>query len=77
MKVTLVNFIVALVRQVVGAELWGAIFVAVQYQDSTNRTGEEKRAIIVEQAKTLFSGVASWMIGLAIESAVAKLRVTK
>ena len=77
MKSTLINLIAALVKRLVGADLWTAISIAVNYQDTENKTGEEKRAFIVEQAKTLFSSATTWMLGLAIEAAVAKLKVSK
>ena len=77
MKSTLINLIAALVKRLVGEDLWTAIEIAVNYQDTENKTGEEKRAFIIEQAKELFSSATTWMLGLAIEAAVAKLKVSK
>jgi hypothetical protein len=77
MKSTLVSLIVALVRQLIGSDLWALIVIAVTQQDSTEKSGSEKREAVVVALRAMTSTVAGWLVNLAIEAAVAKLKVTK
>ena len=74
MKETLVLVITSLIRRLVGVELWDRISVAVAQADTSEATGPEKRAQVYDDAKTRFAATAGWMIGLAIEAAVARRR---
>ena len=78
MKETLILVISSLVRRLVGAELWGMVTIAVQNLDTdAEMTGSEKRATVYETARMLAANYAGWMLGLAIEAAVARLRTQK
>lgn len=78
MKETLILVIASLVRRLVGNELWAMVTIAVQNLDAdTETTGAEKRQMVYETARLLAEKYAGWMIGLAIEAAVARLRATK
>lgn len=78
MKETLILVIASLVRRLVGTELWAMVTIAVQHLDAdAEKTGSEKRATVYETARMLAENYAGWMIGLAIEAAVARLRTQK
>lgn len=77
MKKTLINLIATIARQLVGADLWSLIYIAVNQQDSEAKTGDEKRAAVVNAVRAFTTTVASWLVNLAIEAAVAKLKVAK
>ena len=77
MKSALINLITALVRRLVGSDLWSLISIAVAQADTTEATGTEKRTQVYTAAKAMFSNAAGWMLGLAIEAAVARLRTQK
>jgi len=77
MKSTLINLVAALVRQLIGSDLWGLIVIAVTQQDDTDKSGSEKREAVITATRAFTSTVAGWLVNLAIETAVAKLKVTK
>lgn len=77
MKSTLINLITALVRQLIGSDLWALIVIAVTQQDGTEKSGSEKREAVVVALRAMTSTVAGWLVNLAIEAAVAKLKVAK
>jgi hypothetical protein len=76
-KSTLVSLIVALVRQLIGSDLWALIVIAVSQQSEEDKSGSEKREAVVTTLRAFTSTVAGWLVNLAIEAAVAKLKVTK
>ena len=77
MKSTLINLITALVRQLIGADLWSLIVIAVSQQDSEQKSGAEKREAVIMALRAMTSTVASWLGNLAIGAAAAKLKVAK
>ena len=77
MKSTLITLIAALVRQLVGSDLWSLISIAVNQVEETDKSGSEKREAVVSWIRSSTSTVAGWLVNLAIEAAVAKLKVTK
>ena len=77
MKSTLITLIAALVRQLIGSDLWSLIVIAVNQQDGEAKSGDEKREAVVTATHVFSSTVATWLVNLAIEAAVAKLKVTK
>lgn len=77
MQSALINLIAAIVRQLIGAEIWGLIVVAVTTQEAEAKSGEEKRAAVLKAAGAFAATSATWLINLAIETAVAKLKVAK
>lgn len=77
MKSALINLIAALVRRLVGADLWSLIVIAVSQQDSEEKSGDEKREAVIAALRAMTTTVAGWLVNLAIEAAVARLRATK
>lgn len=75
MKSAIINLITALVRQLIGSDLWSLIVVAVSQQDSEQKPGAEKREAVIMALRAMTSTVASWLVNLAIEAAVAKMKV--
>jgi hypothetical protein len=77
MKSTLINMIASIVRHLVGSDLWSLISIAVAQQDDVDKSGTEKREAVITGLRAMTSTVAGWLVNLAIEAAVAKLKVTK
>ena len=78
MKSIIINTIATLVRQLIGSDLWSLIVIAVTQQDGAEKSGTEKREAVITAMRSIAPvDVAGWMIGLAIEAAVAKLKVSK
>lgn len=77
MKSIIVNAIAALVRQLIGSDLWSLIVIAVTQQDGEAKSGDEKREAVVTATHVFSSTLATWLINLAIEAAVVKLKVAK
>jgi hypothetical protein len=77
MKSTLINLIATLVRHLVGSDLWSLISIAVAQQDDVDKSGTEKREAVITALRAMTSTVAGWLVNLAIEAAVAQLKVAK
>jgi hypothetical protein len=77
MKSTLINLIATLVRQLIGSDLWSLIVIAVINVEKTDQSGTEKREAVITALRAMTSTVAGWLVNLAIEAAVAKLKVAK
>ena len=77
MKPTLVYLIATIVRQLIGADLWSLIYIAVNQQDDADKSGYEKREAVITAIRAFTSTAATWLVNLAIEAAVAKLKVAK
>ena len=77
MKSILINTIAAIARQLVGSDLWSLIVIAVTQQDGTGKSSSEKREAVISALHVFTSTVAGWLVNLAIEAAVAKLKVVK
>ena len=77
MKSTLINLIAALVKRLVGEDLWSLIVIAVAQVDESDNPGSEKREAVITATYVFTSTVATWLVNLAIEAAVAKLKVSK
>lgn len=79
MKSTLINLIAVLVRKLIGSDLWSQVVYSVTEADKLDRTGVEKRGTVLNDLtlKGVATTAATWLVNLAIEAAVAKLKVTK
>jgi hypothetical protein len=77
MKTTLINMIASIVRHLVGSDLWSLISIAVAQQDDVDKSGTEKREAVITGLRAMTSTVAGWLVNLAIEAAVAQLKVAK
>lgn len=65
----------SLVALFVGAKDWGQVQAIVHIVDSTALKGSEKRALVVEKLEEIGFALCGWLLNLAIELAVAKLRL--
>ena len=77
MKSTLITLIAALVRQLIGSDLWSLIVIAVSQQDGEDKPGSEKAMSVKTSIQAISTTAATWLINLAIEAAVAKMKVAK
>jgi hypothetical protein len=79
MNSVLISLLVSIVKQLISAALFQFITNAVERAETSGDEGTKKRAAVIEQVRNLpvFSQTANWLINLAIEAAVAKLKVTK
>lgn len=59
----------------VGAKTWGDVQGIVHIIENLKATGAEKRAHALELVEELGVSLAKWMINLALELAVAKMRL--
>jgi bifunctional DNase/RNase len=57
-----------------GADVWGHAQAAVKIVESPTMTGEQKRANALELLSDVAKDFAKWLLNLAIELAVAKLK---
>jgi hypothetical protein len=77
MKTTLINMIASIVRHLISPDLWSLIVIAVLQVEETGQSGSEKRESVITATSAMTSTVAGWLVNLAIEAAVAQLKVTK
>lgn len=77
MKSIIINAIATLVRQLIGSDLWSLISIAVAQQASEDKPGTEKAMSVKTSIQAISTTAATWLINLAIEAAVAKLKVVK
>jgi hypothetical protein len=73
----LITAIAALARRAVGSETWALIVVAVQQADEMDSSGAEKKETVLEYLKRLAPSAAGWLLSMAVDIAVAKLRTAK
>jgi hypothetical protein len=59
------------IKSVIGASWWSKVKDAVSGMSSSEMTGEEKRANVFLALQEAGWGLASWLLNLAIEIAVA------
>jgi hypothetical protein len=73
----LIDLLVPLVKRLVGAALFEFIQSAVIKVDNSHAAGFEKRANVIFSVKNLesYKQVSQWLVNLAVEVAVAKIRV--
>jgi len=64
------------IKSVIGASWWAKVKDAVNGMSNTEMTGEEKRANVFLALQEAGWGLASWLLNLAIEIAVALTLVT-
>jgi len=65
--------LVGAIKALLGSEWWGKVRQAVNDLANVEIPGEEKRAMAVTAIKGAGYGLASWLLNLAIEIAVAVL----
>jgi len=65
--------LVGAIKSLLGSEWWGKVRQAVNDLANVEIPGEEKRAMVVTALKGAGYGLASWLLNLAIEVAVAVL----
>lgn len=74
MKATIVKLITVLISKLLSEDVWKVIVTAVNQEESTTRSGEEKRAAVYTTVSALATTTATWLLNLAIEAAVAKIK---
>ena len=62
------------VKWLVGGDLFKFIVEAVETVNNEEIDGEAKRALVLQKAKVMFSGILTMFMNLAIEVAVISLR---
>lgn len=74
MKTAIIILIVTLIKQLIGSDNYSTIEDAVKEVDDTQISGSDKHEAVILAVEEFLEGVSSWLINLAIEAAVAKLR---
>ena len=74
MNTLIINTISLLVKILIPSGTWNLILTAVNEVNSTELTGEDKREQVIAVVQPVASTVAAWLINLAIEVAVARLK---
>ncbi len=79
MNTFLISLLTGIVSKLTGAGLYQFIANAVETAENMYQTGSEKRSHVFSTIVNTpaFEECATWLINLAIESAVAKLRVAQ
>jgi hypothetical protein len=77
MKAILLATLQTIIRALIGALNYERIKTTVTAMDSANLTGEQKRQMVVQEAKPVIAAVGTALVNLAIETAVNSLRVGK
>ena len=77
MNSVLIDIIVQIVKRMAGAALFEFIQAAVTKADDSHASGPEKRADVIFSVKNLesYREISQWLVNLAVEVAVAKLRI--
>jgi hypothetical protein len=73
----LINTVAAIVRHLVGSDVWAMVTKAVSEQADESVSGEEKRAAVISAVQSFGVAAATWAVNLAIETAVAKLKLAQ
>ncbi|MDO9141461.1 MAG: hypothetical protein Q7U38_14175 [Methylobacter sp.] len=63
-----------LAAYLLGSKVWGQAQAAVQIVEEPHKTGAQKRAEALDLLKSFGVGLMGFMLNLALELAVAKLR---
>ena len=74
MKSLLLAALQSIVRSLVGALDYEQIKILVSRVNHAQMTGEEKRAVVIQEAQTIGIVVSTALLNLAIESIVTSLR---
>lgn len=69
------TFIDLLAVYLLSPKVWGQIQGIIQIVEDDTKSGAEKKATALELIEKLGLGLAGWLLNLAIELAVGKLRV--
>jgi hypothetical protein len=79
MQSILINILVMAVSRLVGSVDWNRVMAAVKTVEimCSESTGEEKRKEAIETLRDTAESVKTWLLNLAIEIAVAKLKTLK
>lgn len=79
MNSIMINLLIQIVKQIVGGALFAFIANAVANAERSSDPGDQKRAAVVRSVMStgLAQQAAGWAINLAVEAAVARLKVSK
>lgn len=70
------NMLLAAIKMMMSSTDWDKIKLAVDELDSSEISGTEKRELAIKKAREVISKIPDWLLNLAIEIAVARLRKT-
>ena len=76
MNKILVSALLTLIRRLLDPAVVSRILSIVASLDNQQLSGSDKRALAGQQIASLASDAAPWLLNLAIEIAVARLRLT-
>lgn len=71
-----ISLIITMLKRLLDPEVVSRILSIVSSLDSTELSGTEKRTLAFDEAVQLAKEAAPWLLNLAIEIAVARLRTT-
>lgn len=74
MNTLIINTISLLVKQLISGNVWNLIVTAVNEANKTEVSGEEKREQVLSTIQPVAISISTWLINLAIETAVARLK---
>lgn len=77
MKSILINILVMAVQRLLGSMDWNRVFEVVKTLGFSGLSGEQKRQEALGVLCDSLKGVETWLLNLAIEIAVAKLKTLK
>jgi hypothetical protein len=81
LQLMLVNLAVRLIARILHPDLWNAIKSLVRNAEQSQEPGNDKRDIVLNALQTLkkeaLEELPGWLIGLALEAAVANLKANQ
>lgn len=77
MKSILINILVMAVSRLIGSMDWDRVAEVVKTVGFSDLSGEQKRQEALGVLRDSLKGVETWLLNLAIEIAVAKLKSLK
>ena len=73
MKSFVIHAIILLVRQLLEKDTWDKLREYILQAEEMFKSGKDKREWVISQ----FSGIASWVLNLALEALVAQQKVSE
>ena len=77
MNALLFSALQTILKAIIGSLNYESVQMLVKRMDSTELSGDEKRAVVVQEARTIGLAVGYALLNLAIEVAVNSLRSRK
>lgn len=81
MRNLLIRLAIALLRRALDAPLWTRLRELVREADAFDEPGSDKRDLVLDSLQNLYAetirALPGWLVGLALEAAVAELRLQR